>query len=119
MKIYMRSLLFLGLMLCFCFQVCCQEDSPTNLELDRVYELSLKEGTHYNSSITVPEDIAEGENLYISAYSVINDPFEEPLLRIFSSAGIELKFCQADLSNLNDVCFIPAEKLKKGDKLTI
>ena len=56
----------------------------TQLALDQIYDLSLGANIHQEYALTIPQDIGQSDNLYISGYSVINDPYEEPIIKVSS-----------------------------------
>ena len=76
----------------------------TELTIDTIYELDLAARQHQTYEVTIPSDYLPDQNLYISAYSIINDPYEEPLMSIKSS-HFSLD-CSSDEADLNDVCFV-------------
>ncbi len=74
------------LVLCAFFIVLstCQT-TPTSLELGKIYNLSLSANNSIKYDITIPASWSVGQNLYITGYSPINDPEQEPILKIVSN----------------------------------
>ena len=87
------------------------------IRLDTVYNLDLPANQVEKFELNIPEDYPGNQNLYISAYSIINDPFEEPIMQIVSE-DYSMK-CDSEETDLNDLCFVPFEKVSPGTKVNI
>ena len=45
----------------------------TSIQLDHVYDINLKANTHHTFVLILPDELSPENNLYISAYSLMND----------------------------------------------
>lgn len=109
----LKEILFLFLVV-----VSIQSDGePTKIVLDQVYELALNSNQSFIYEIIIPDNWVSTQNLYVTGYSPINDPYQQPILFIKSDNSSQT--CSDSSNNLGEVCLIPSQQLSVGKKITV